>query len=222
MVSVKKADETIQEDVLDEIAYDDEVSVTDVGVGVRDGVVTLTGALESFADRLAAEQAAFRVAGVRAVANDMTVRVSEGDPDDTQIAETVADRLDRNVEVPRDSVQVRVQDGYVILRGELDRYYQREAAYKSAVRVKGARHVANEITLSRQGASPAEVGESIERALTRNAALDAESIRVRVDGSHVTLTGEVGSYSERREAVAAAWRTSGTASVTDEITIRTS
>ena len=217
-MAVVKTDEHIQEDVLDELTFDDEVKVTDVGVEVDDGVVTLTGTVEFFAMRQAAERAAFRVEGVRAVANDIVVHIpGVGAPTDTELAKKIADKLERNVEVPEDRVEVRVEDGRVILRGELDWPYQRTAAKKSVSRVPGVVFVTNLIRLP-QRVSAQEIRSGIERALVRSAEIDAGNVNVETNRGHVTLTGTVKSWAEREEAEAAAWR-GGVISVTNDIII---
>jgi osmotically-inducible protein OsmY len=217
-VATRKTDEVIQQDVLDELAFDDEVKVTDVGVEVDDGVVTLTGTVETFATRQAAERAAFRVEGVRAVANDVVVKVpGAGDPTDTELAKAIADRLERNVEVPENHIEVRVEDGSVILRGELDWSYERTAAEKSVSRVPGVVFVTNLIRLP-QRVSAGEIRSGIERALVRSAEIDADNVNVDTDRGDVILTGTVSSWAERDEAEAAAWR-AGATSVTNDILI---
>jgi osmotically-inducible protein OsmY len=217
-VATRKTDEVIQQDVLDELAFDDEVKVTDVGVEVDDGVITLTGTVETFAMRQAAERAAFRVEGVRAVANDVVVKVpGAGAPTDTELAKAIADRLERNVEVPENHIEVRVEDGSVILRGELDWSYERTAAEKSVSRVPGVVFVTNLIRLP-QRVSAGEIRSGIERALVRSAEIDAGNVNVDTDRGDVILTGTVSSWAERDEAEAAAWR-AGATSVTNDILI---
>ena len=205
-VAIRKADEAIQEDVLDKLAFDNEVKVTDVGVEVDDGVVTLTGIVETFAMRQAARSAAFRVEGVRAVANDVAVKVpGVGAPTDTELAKTIADKLERNIEVPENRIDVRVEDGSVILRGELDWSYERTAAEKSVSRVPGVVVVTNLIRLP-QRVLAGEIRSGIERALVRSAEIDAGNVNVDTDRGHVTLTGTVSSWVERDKAEEAAWR----------------
>jgi osmotically-inducible protein OsmY len=205
-VAIRKTDEAIQEDVLDELAFDNEVKVTDVGVEVDDGVVTLTGTVETFAMRQAAERAAFRVEGVRAVANDVAVKVpGVGAPTDTELAKTIADKLERNIEVPENRIDVRVEDGSVILRGELDWSYERTAAEKSVSRVPGVVVVTNLIRLP-QRVLAGEIRSGIERTLVRSAEIDAGNVNVDTDRGHVTLTGTVSSWVERDKAEEAAWR----------------
>jgi osmotically-inducible protein OsmY len=218
-MAIPRTDARIQEDALDELAFDGEVQVTDVGVEVDDGVVTLTGTVESFAMRQAAERAAFRVEGVRAVANDIVVAVpGVGPPTDTELAKTIANRLERNAEVPEDRIEVRVEDGRVILRGELDWQYQRTAAEKSVSRVPGVVHTTNLIRLP-QRVSAGEIRSGMERAFTRSAEIDAANVTVETEGGHVTLAGRVRSWGERDEAEAAAWR-AGATSVTNNLLIR--
>ncbi|HLI51175.1 MAG TPA: BON domain-containing protein [Thermomicrobiaceae bacterium] len=220
MVANKQADAELQQDVIDELDWDPEVDVTDVGVEVDDGVITLTGTVHDYQPKWAAERAALRVAGVRAVANDIAVRPLRTRTD-TDIARDIADALQRSLaEEVAGHIDVRVEStGPVILDGEVRWGYQRLAAERAARQVKGVTAVTNLIRVTQPSISAAEIRSGIQRAFVRNAQLDANNVRVWVDGSCVTLSGTVRSASERREAEAAAWRAAGVVKVNDQIRV---
>lgn len=219
MATMIRIDNDIQHDVLDEFVWDPEVEAPEVGVQVDDGVVTLTGAVDSYAIKLAAERAAQRVDGVRAVANDLTVRTMTTH-NDTDIAKAVASALEANFTVPFKAVDIVVQNGKVTLRGEVDWAYQRIAAAEGIRYLRGVRDIINLVTVKKPQVSVPDVQAGIERALLRAAEIDADRIRVRTENGHVTLTGTVRSWPERREAGLAAWRAKGVTQVTNEIEVR--
>jgi osmotically-inducible protein OsmY len=210
----------IQSDILDELEFDPEVTVTDVGVEVDDGIVTLTGAVDTYAAKIAAERAALRVVGVRAIANDLVVAPEvAGILTDTEIARRIADAFDLDEAIPA-GITARVEDGRVNLRGETPWHYQREEAERVARRIAGVRSVTNSIRILQPAIAPHAVETQIIRALVRNAAVDAQQVAVAIDGGHVTLSGTVGSFAERQEAAAAAWRVGGVTEVTNRITVQ--
>jgi osmotically-inducible protein OsmY len=214
-----RSDNDIQTDVIDEYVWDPAVDAPDVGVQVHDGVVTLTGAVDSYAIKLAAERAAQRVDGVRAVANDLTVK-SPLTHDDTDIAKGAAFALQANIALPPDAIDVTVQNGKVTLRGEVSSYYQRVAAENAVQFLRGVRDVINLLQVKQPHVSASEVSAGIERALMRAAEVDADRIRVRTDDGHVTLSGTVRSWPEKREAGYAAWRAKGVTQITNNIEVR--
>lgn len=221
MQTMYKTDVQLQRDVMDEFDWDPEVMVTEVGVEVDDGVVTLTGVVETFSTKWAAERAAFRVAGVRAVANDIVVRTdSPGYLTDTDIAKEVANTLERNLMVPEDKIQIRVADGEVTLDGEVEWYYQRMAADEAVRDLPGITHITNYIMVVQPPEQAASIHDGIEQALLRNAEVDADSITVSVEGETVTLHGNVRSWAERTEAEQVAWKARGITDVINHIRIR--
>lgn len=221
MSTTMLTDAEIQQDVLDELDWDPEIKVTDVGVEVDDGVVTLTGTVKSFHEKMVAEDAAFRVTGVRAVANDIVVRPSGlGLRTDTDIAHAVAVTLEWNPSVPHERLHVAVSDGNVTLEGDVDWNYQRERAAELAKRIIGVRTLANRITVRQPKVSEIDVQERIEQAFVRSAELESDRIRVELDDGHVTLSGRVRTWAERREAEDAAWRAPGITGVTNELEIK--
>lgn len=219
MATMIRTDNDIQQDVLDEFVWDPAVSASDVGVEVDDGVVTLTGTVDSYAVKLAAERATQRVDGVRAVANDLAVRTPLTH-NDTDIAKAAANALEGNISLPTERIEVTVQNGKVTLRGEVDWAYQRMAAHDAVQYLRGVRDVINLITVKQPKVSAADVQAGIERALVRAAEVDADRIRVRTTDGHVTLTGTVRSWPEKQEAALAAWRAKGVSHVTNDIEVR--
>jgi osmotically-inducible protein OsmY len=221
MATVVRTDVEIQQDVLEELRWDPEVEPSDVGVEVDDGVVTLTGTVDAFIQRWAAERAALRIAGVRAVANDIVVK-PPGTRTDTDIAKDVADALESNSLVPQGRIKVMVEDGWVTLEGEVEWWRQREETEDAVRRIRGVEGVTNLIIVKpvQTDVSPDEIKRGIERALVRTAELDASRIQVMVEGGHVTLTGTVHSWAERVVAEQAAWRAPGVTSVTNRIVVR--
>jgi osmotically-inducible protein OsmY len=214
-----RSDNEIQTDLIDEFVWDPEVAAPDIGVQVNDGIVTLSGAVERYAEKLAAEKAAFRVEGVRAVANELTVR-GPLTYNDTDIAKAVANAIEANSVIPEDAIDVAVQNGKVTLRGAVDWAYQRTSAADSVRYLRGVRDVINLIAIKQPKVAAVDVQAGIERALLRAAEIDADRIRVRTEDGHVTLTGTVRSWPEKQEAGFAAWRAKGVTQVTNEIEVR--
>ena len=221
MATQVKSDSMLQRNILDELRWDPAVSETDVGVEVNDGVVTLSGTVESYAKKLAAERAVLRVDGIRALAEAVEIRFGSGGlASDTEIAGKVAERLQPDGSVPQNRIKVKVEDGRVTLTGAVDWRYQSLVAESGARQVHGVTKVKNEITISQPSVSAAEIRSGIERAFERNAQIDAKGLSIDVDGNHLTLSGSVKSWSEREEAESAAWRARGLSRVTNLISVR--
>ncbi|MDO9259620.1 MAG: BON domain-containing protein [Polaromonas sp.] len=214
-----KTDAHIKADVIDELAWDPAVNATGIGVAVRDGVVTLTGHLDSYAEKHAVERAVHRVAGVRGIAVELDVRLAaEHKRSDSDIAQAAVTALQLNSLVPDEKIQVLVENGRVTLTGEVDWSYQLASAEQCVRPLAGVRGLSNRITIKSR-ASSKDVGAQITAALTRQAAREAKHITVEVEGSVVTLWGKVHSLAEREAAVGAAFSACGVSRVVDKLEV---
>ncbi len=219
MTTEARTDAQIQSDVLAEMKWEPRVQPNEIGVAVNNGVVTLTGWVDSYTKKWAAEDAAHRVRGVRAVANDIEVRLfSFAQRTDADLAAAVIQALVCDAFVTTDRLDVTVSKGWVTLKGDVEWRYQKEDAERVVRRLAGVVGVTNLITVKPR-VTPSELKEKIEKALLRSAETDAQRITVEVDGDAVILKGSVRSWAERQAAERAAWAAPGVASVDNRITI---
>ncbi len=216
----KAMNSQLQHEVLAELEFDPSIDATTIGILTEDGVITLTGHVPTFSDKWNAERIVKRVHGVRAVANEIDVRLpATATLDDESIARSAANALNWNATVPRDRITISVTNAWITLDGTVEWQFQKKAA-EDAVRVlAGVRGVSNNVAVV-PTALASDVKVKIEAALKRNAEIDARKINVNTTGGTVTLTGDVRSWIEREDAVNAAWSAAGVKNVLDEIRIR--
>jgi len=210
-------DEEIQKDVLAELKWDAQVQPNEIGVSVKDGVVTLTGWVDSYLKKWAAEDAAHRVGGVKAVANDIEVKLFS-ERTDADIAEAAIRALQWDASVPAEKIQVTVSKGWVTLKGEVNWNFEKQDAERVVRRLTGVKGVSNLITV-KPSTTPSELKKRIEDALVRNAKVDANKITVEVQGSKAILKGAVRAWVEKEEAERVAWLAPGVTSVENRITV---
>jgi len=212
-----KSDMDLKKDVMDELAWEPLVNEARIGVAVKNGLVTLSGHPSSYAEKVAAERAALRVSGVKAVAVELDVQMSSPyKRTDEDIASAANTALTWNSIVPRDAVKIMVEDGVVTLSGEVEGDFQRRAAENSIRPLMGIKGIRNTIKLRAIAASK-DIKSKISAALHRQAQIDAQNISVTVDGSHVTLNGKVTSWAERQAAMQAALAAPGVSQVVDHM-----
>lgn len=210
---------TLQERVETELSWDPRLDATSIGVSAHDGVVTLSGSVATYSEKLDAEQAALRVRGVHGIAENINVRpFGDVGLGDDEIARRAVSSLEWDVMVPNEAIQVVVQDGYVTLTGEVEWDFQRAAAARAIHKLYGVRQITNEISLKARVQSE-DIHKLIKDALERQGQIEAGNIKVSVDGGKVSLSGHVKSWPERSVIEHAAWAAPGVYAVSDHTTI---
>lgn len=214
-----KTDSELQRDVQAELQWDPSVDHHDIGVSVTDGVVTISGYVKSFAEKVAVERAARRVAGVTAIAQELKVRLAS-DPKtaDHEIAKRIVDVLRWNVLIPQQDIDIKVESGWVTLTGHVAWHYQAEEAQRLVSGINGVTGVSNNLLVNRQPVQ-ADLRQRIRAALDRQADIDADAVTIAIEGGKVTLGGKVRAPYERRIAEQAVWSAPGVTHVDDRIAI---
>ncbi|MPQ69599.1 MULTISPECIES: BON domain-containing protein [Pseudomonas] len=213
------SDLSLRNTIMEELEFHPEIDAANIGVAVDNGVVTLSGHVKSYAQKVSAEQTVKSVRGVRAVAEEIQVRLAKGaGMDDDTIANRALNIITWSSDIAEDAVKVIVQKGWITLEGEVDWQYQKETAERAVRKLSGVLGVNNQITL-RARVDVVDIQQRIEEALKRNAELDAKGIHVEVDGDVVKLEGKVHLWRERQLAARAAWSVPGVRKVQDHLLI---
>jgi osmotically-inducible protein OsmY len=212
-------DSQLQQAVLAELKWEPSITAAHIGVTAKAGVVALTGHVESYMEKRAAESAAGRVKGVKAVAEEIEVRLPFGTKrGDEEIAAAAIERLSWDVSVPRDAVKVKVEKGWVTLSGEVDWYYQKQAAEQDVRGLFGVVGVSDQTTIKPR-INVSSLSDDITHALHRSVFFDPKEVTVSAKGGNVTLTGTVHSWHDRQVAASTAWGAPGATSVENDIAI---
>ena len=214
-----KTNEQLQRDVQNAIIWEPLLNAAEIGVTAKDGVISLTGTVDSYIKKVEAENAAKNVSGVKAVVENIKINYDTyGKKDDAAVAKEVLSAFKWNWEVPSDKIKVKVEDGWVTLEGELEWNYQKEAAKKAVATLDGVMGVTSNITIKSETKDMVEK-RAIESALERNWSIDEHDIKVKVSGNKVTLNGIVDSFYQKDEAERIAWNAPGVLSVDNELVI---
>ena len=212
-------DSDIKRDVEAGLRWDPDIDASDIGVSVKDGVVTLTGFVRSYSQKYEAEREAKTIKGVRGIANDIEVKLPAlNEHPDPEIARDAVAALKRELPYSSEHIKVTARNGWITLEGDVEWMFQSQRAQDAVRRVKGLKGVSNLIKVKPR-TSPADVKAKIEEALKRSAALDAQRITVEASGGEIILRGTVRSWAERQDAERAAWRAPGVSHVDNRITI---
>lgn len=215
-----KSDASLRDDIIEELNWEPSVDSSKIGVAVKDGIVTLSGTVPSFIEKIDAEKAVKRVDGVRAVVQNIDVKLkSSSVRTDAEIAEVALKNLKWNTNVPEEKIILKVEDGWITLEGEVLWNYQKEAA-KSAVRgLIGVKGVHNLIKVKSQ-IKPENLTQNIKNAFIRNASIDADNVKVEVIGTKAILKGTVQSWAEKRQAEKAVWSAPGIFEIENKLEIK--
>ena len=218
-----KTDAQIKQDVLDELVFQPSIDETQIGVIVKNGIVTLTGRVFSYAHKIAAEEAVKNVKGVKAVAEDIEVVYdTKEDRSDTEIANTIVETLLWNTAIPEEKIKIKVEDGYVFLSGQVDWSYQKEATKRVIQNLAGVKGIFSDITIKQTDEKPFQIRERINQAFKRSVHINANTISIEFMDEHIIkLTGKVHSLIEKEEAQKAAFYAIGIYEVENELEVIT-
>ena len=217
--TLEKTDTELQNDVLSELKYEPSIKVTDIGVLVKNGTVTLNGYATSYNEKWQAVHDVKRVAGVKAIADDIEIQLPDSyHRTDGDIAEAAINQIDWSTTIPQGTVMVTVHNGWISLEGEVEWWYQKNAAGSLVKQMAGVKGVSNSISISPK-VTKKEVETDIKSAFKRSAMLDAKHIRVETSGNNVVLHGQVRNYSEYDEAERVAWSEPGVSSVDNRLEV---
>ena len=216
-----RTDAQIKQDVLDELVFQPSIDETQIGVIVKNGIVTLTGKVFTYANKMAAEKAVKKVKGVKAVAEDIEVGYdTRENKTDTEIANAIIDSLQWNTAVPEEKIKVKVEDGYVYITGEVDWWYQKEATNRVIQNLIGVKGIFNHITIKQIAEKPFQIKERISKAFERSAHIDANNITLELIDDHIIrLKGQVHSLAEKEEAQKAAFYAPGIYEVENDLEV---
>jgi osmotically-inducible protein OsmY len=214
-----KTDSQIQKDVMAELKWEPFLNASEIGVAVKNGIVTLSGQVDSYLKKVAAEDAAKKISGVKAIAEDIQIGISPTyKKTDTEIAEAVVNALKWHTAVKEEKIKIKVENGVVRLEGEVEWEYQRTNAKSAVANLAGVNGVINMIVVKPKLVSSA-IEKRINEAFHRSATIDSSKITADVIGSKVTLSGKVRSYSEKEDAENAAWNAPGVITVKNNLEI---
>ena len=215
-----KTDLQLQRDVAEELEFEPSIREAEIGVAVKNSVVTLTGFVDSYAEKFSAERTAERVGGVKAVAEDIKVKLPGSyERSDTDIAHALVNALRWDTQVPDDRIKAAVKNGWIDLKGTVEWQFQKRAAEGAVRNLMGVKGVTNLITVKPKNVSTHEVGQKIRDSLRRHAERDADKITIEAIDGRVTLRGTVSSFAERQDAERAAWQAPGVTIVDDLIAV---
>jgi len=214
-----RTDLSIKEDVLEELQWQPNIDETQIGVVVKDGIVTLSGTVNSYVKKREAENAAKSVLGVKAVAEDIQVQYSSSfDKSDTEIASAAVNALKWNISVPQNKIDIKVDDGWIYLSGEVMWAFEKNAAKKAVEDLPGVKYVVNNITL-KNVVDSSDIKNKIKKAFERSADIDSKGINVLTEGHTVKLTGKVHSLKEKDDARRTAYYAPGVWTVDNELEV---
>jgi osmotically-inducible protein OsmY len=214
-----KTDSEIQKDVMEELKWEPLLTASEIGVAVKNRVVTLSGTVDSFYKKEEAENAAKRVSGVMAVAEDIEVKpFATAKKNDTEVARMIADTLKWDTVVQDDKIRVKVEDAWVTLEGIVDWEFQKESVKNSIKNIVGIRGISNDIIV-KPSITVKDIKQKISLAFHRSATIDANKVEVDIEGSKAVLTGRVRSWSEKNDAEDAVWKAPGITAIENKLII---